>query len=74
MVDFTFRQLMMQAGMDSIADAGFHCNVCIVEDGASLLIYVLYAAEKKQYARPLWKQRGLRLSKNLPGYKYRGEG
>ena len=43
MVDFTFRQLMMQAGMDSIADAGFHCNVCIVEDGASLLIYVLYA-------------------------------
>lgn len=31
-------------------------------------------AEKKQYARPLWKQRGLRLSKNLPGYKYRGEG
>ncbi len=43
MVDYTFRQLMMQAGMDSIADAGFHCNVCIVEDGASLLIYVLYA-------------------------------
>ena len=43
MVDFTFRQLMMQAGMDSIADAGFHCNVCIVEDGISLLIYVLYA-------------------------------
>ena len=42
MVDYTFRQLMMQAGMDSIADAGFHCNVCIVEDGASLLIYVLY--------------------------------
>ena len=38
MVDYTFRQLMMQAGMDSIADAGFHCNVCIVEDGASLLI------------------------------------
>ena len=33
---------MMQAGMDSIADAGFHCNVCIVEDGASLLIYALY--------------------------------
>lgn len=26
----------------SIADAGFHCNVCIVEDGTSLLIYVLY--------------------------------
>lgn len=43
MVDYTFRQLMMQAGMDSIVDAGFHCNVCIVEDGASLLIYVLYA-------------------------------
>ena len=43
MVDYTFRQLMMQAGMDSIADAGFHCNICIVEDGASLLIYVLYA-------------------------------
>ena len=42
MVDYTFRQLMMQAGMDSIADAGFHCNVCIVGDGASLLIYVLY--------------------------------
>ena len=43
MVDYTFCQLMMQAGMDSIADAGFHCNVCIVEDGVSLLIYVLYA-------------------------------
>lgn len=43
MVDYTFWQLMMQAGMDSIADAGFHCNVCIVEDGISLLIYVLYA-------------------------------
>ena len=42
MVDYTFCQLMMQAGMDSIADAGFHCNVCIVEDGTSLLIYVLY--------------------------------
>ena len=42
MVDYTFRQLMMQAGMDTLADAGFHCNVCIVEDGASLLIYVLY--------------------------------
>ena len=42
MVDFTFRQLMMQAGKDSVADAGFHCNVCIVEDGGSLLIYVLY--------------------------------
>ena len=43
MVDFTFRQLMMQAGRDSVADAGFHCNVCIIEDGSSLLIYVLYA-------------------------------
>lgn len=42
MVDFTFHQLMMQAGKDSVADAGFHCNVCIVEDGGSLLIYVLY--------------------------------
>ena len=42
MVDFTFRQLMMQAGRDSVADAGFHCNVCIVKEGASLLIYVLY--------------------------------
>ena len=42
MVDFTFRQLMMQVGRDSVADAGFHCNVCIVEDGGSLLIYVLY--------------------------------
>ena len=42
MVDFTFRQLMMQAGRDSVAGAGFHCNVCIVEDGGSLLIYVLY--------------------------------
>ena len=42
MVDFTFKQLMMQAGKDSVADAGFHCNVCIVEDGGSLLIYVLY--------------------------------
>ena len=37
MVDFTFRQLMMQTGRDSVADAGFHCNVCIVEDGGSLL-------------------------------------
>ena len=36
------KQLMMQAGKDSVADAGFHCNVCIVEDGGSLLIYVLY--------------------------------
>lgn len=43
MVDYTFRQLMMQAGVDTLADAGFHCNVCIVENGASLLIYVLYA-------------------------------
>ena len=42
MVDYTFRQLMMQAGRDSVADAGFHCNVCIVEDGGSMLIYVLY--------------------------------
>ena len=42
MVDFTFRQLMMQAGKDNVADAGFHCNVCIVEDGGSLRIYVLY--------------------------------
>ena len=42
MVDFTFKQIMMQAGWDSVADAGFHCNVCIVEDGGSLLIYVLY--------------------------------
>ena len=42
MVDFTFHQLMMQAGRDTIADAGFHCNVCIIEDGGSLLIYVLY--------------------------------
>ena len=42
MVDFTFRQLMMQAGVDSLADAGFHCNVCIIEEGGSLLIYVLY--------------------------------
>ena len=42
MVDFTFRQLMMQAGVDSLADAGFHCNVCIIENGGSLLIYVLY--------------------------------
>ena len=42
MVDFTFRQLMMHAGRDSVADTGFHCNVCIVEDSGSLLIYVLY--------------------------------
>ena len=42
MVDYTFRQFMMQAGVNTLADAGFHCNVCIVEDGASLLIYVLY--------------------------------
>ena len=42
MVDFTFRQLMTQAGRDSVADAGFRCNVCIVENGGSLLIYVLY--------------------------------
>ena len=43
MVDYTFCQLMMQAGVDTLADAGIRCNVCIVEDGASLLIYVLYA-------------------------------
>lgn len=43
MVDYTFRQLMMQAGVDTLDDAGIRCNVCIVEDGASLLIYVLYA-------------------------------
>ena len=42
MVDFTFRQLMMQVGVGSLADAGFHCNVCVVENGGSLLIYVLY--------------------------------
>ena len=43
MVDFTFHQLMMQTGVDSLADAGFRCNVCIVENGGSLLIYALYA-------------------------------
>lgn len=43
MADYTFRQLMMQAGVDTLADAGIRCNVCIVEDGAGLLIYVLYA-------------------------------
>ena len=42
MVDYTFQQLMMQASADTLADAGIRCNVCIVEDGASLLIYVLY--------------------------------
>lgn len=42
MVAFTFRQLMTQAGVDILADAGFRCNVCIMEDGGSLLIYVLY--------------------------------
>lgn len=42
MVDFTFRQLMMQAGIDSLADAGFNCNVCIIEEGSSLLTYVFY--------------------------------
>lgn len=42
MVDYTFCQLMMQAGVDTLADAGLRCNVCIVEDGGSLLIYVLY--------------------------------
>ena len=43
MVDFTFHQLMMQTGVDSLADAGFRCNVCIVKNGGSLLIYALYA-------------------------------
>lgn len=43
LVDFTFHQLMMQTGVDSLADAGFRCNVCIVENGGSLLIYALYA-------------------------------
>lgn len=43
MVDYTFHQLMMQAGVNTLDDAGICCNVCIVEDGASLLIYVLYA-------------------------------
>ena len=43
MVDYTFRQLMMQAGVNTLTDAGIRCNVCIVEDGASRLIYVLYA-------------------------------
>ena len=42
MVDFTFRQLMIQAGVNSLAYAGFRCNVCIIENGGSLLIYVLY--------------------------------
>ena len=42
MVDYTYQQLMMQAGVNTLADAGIRCNVCIVEDGASLLIYVLY--------------------------------
>ncbi len=44
MVDYTFRQLMMQAGVGTLADAGIRCNAYIVEDGASLLIYVLYAS------------------------------
>ena len=44
MVDYTFLQLMMQAGVNTLADAGLRCNICIVEDGASLLIYVLYAS------------------------------
>ena len=43
MVDYTFQQLMMQAGVNTLVDAGIRCNVCIVEDGGSLLIYVLYA-------------------------------
>ena len=42
---------MMQAGVDSLADAGFHCNVCIVEDGSSLLIYVLYDGQAAQNLR-----------------------
>lgn len=42
MVDFTFCQLMIQTGVDSLADAGFRCNACIIENGDSLLIYVLY--------------------------------
>lgn len=42
MVDFTFYQIMIQAGVDSLVDAGFRCNVYIVENGSSLLIYVLY--------------------------------
>ena len=42
MVDYTSQQLMMQAGVNTLADAGIRCNVCVVEDGASLLIYVLY--------------------------------
>ena len=42
MVDFTFCQIMIRAGVDSLADAGFCCNINIVEDGGSLLIYVLY--------------------------------
>ena len=25
-----------------ITDAGFRCNVCIIEEGSNLLIYVLY--------------------------------
>ena len=41
-MDFTFRQLMMQPGVDSLTDADFRSNICIVEDGGSLLIYVLY--------------------------------
>ena len=42
MVDFTFCQIMIQADVDSLADTGFRCNVCIIEDSGSLLIYVLY--------------------------------
>ena len=41
-VSVSYTHLMLQAGRDSVADAGFHCNVCIVEDGGSMLIYVLY--------------------------------
>jgi len=42
MVDFTFCQIMIQADVDSLADTGFRCNVCIIENGDSLLLYVLY--------------------------------
>ena len=36
------QEAFLTQARDSVADAGFHCNVCIVEDGGSLLIYVLY--------------------------------
>ena len=41
-VSYTHLDVYKRQGRDSVADAGFHCNVCIVEDGGSLLIYVLY--------------------------------